>query len=246
MYPWLCIYFTPLVLATSVAVLLLYVRGPPSPAVSSGAPSPSFAHRRSSCRELLYGLAHLLGWSFDVQVAPRALGTSSIPPATTMFFELHDHSEEVCRVTWPFLASCEGFLQEIRCPSEVGCWTMKSNGFAGGWSGVVGQPPFEETSRVSCKCFSPPHFHDRSKVSASSRWDHFNAGLEVCITQSGGMWYVLRCSSAVRYEKRLEKGPKWGRSGAEVGLKRGSLLVAACQSVVYADSATIPLCTWRY
>lgn len=45
-------------------------------------------------RELLYGVAHLLGWSFDVQGAPTALGTSSIPPATTMFFELHFHEEE--------------------------------------------------------------------------------------------------------------------------------------------------------
>lgn len=40
-------------------------------------------------------MAHLLGWSFDVEGAPTALGTSSIPPATTMFFELHYHSEEV-------------------------------------------------------------------------------------------------------------------------------------------------------
>ena len=46
------------------------------------------------CRELLYGVAHLLGWSFDVDEAPTALGTSSIPPATTMVFELHFHSGE--------------------------------------------------------------------------------------------------------------------------------------------------------
>ncbi|CAM9212114.1 unnamed protein product, partial [Hapterophycus canaliculatus] len=46
-------------------------------------------------RELLYGLAHLLGWNFDVQGAPTALGTSSIPPTTTMFFELHSHSGDV-------------------------------------------------------------------------------------------------------------------------------------------------------
>eukprot|EP00752_Nemacystus_decipiens_P006639 g5969.t1 len=44
-------------------------------------------------RELLYGVAHLLGWSFDVPGAPTALGTSSIPPATTMLFELHFHTE---------------------------------------------------------------------------------------------------------------------------------------------------------
>ena len=44
--------------------------------------------------QLLYGVAHLLGWAFDVEGAPTALGTSSIPPATTMFFELHFHSEE--------------------------------------------------------------------------------------------------------------------------------------------------------
>ncbi|CAN0538839.1 unnamed protein product, partial [Ectocarpus sp. 8 AP-2014] len=40
-------------------------------------------------RELLYGVAHFLGWHFDVEGAPTALGTSSIPPATTMVFELH-------------------------------------------------------------------------------------------------------------------------------------------------------------
>ncbi|CAN0034368.1 unnamed protein product, partial [Choristocarpus tenellus] len=40
-------------------------------------------------RELLYGLAHLLGWNFDVPGMPYALGTSAIPPGTTMFFELH-------------------------------------------------------------------------------------------------------------------------------------------------------------
>lgn len=50
-----------------------------------------FSCDRRDCRELLYGLAHLLGWEFNVQDAPRALGTSSIPPATTMFFELHYH-----------------------------------------------------------------------------------------------------------------------------------------------------------
>ncbi|CAN0549978.1 unnamed protein product, partial [Ectocarpus sp. 12 AP-2014] len=42
-------------------------------------------------RELLYGVAHFLGWHFDVEGAPTALGTSSIPPATTMAFELHYH-----------------------------------------------------------------------------------------------------------------------------------------------------------
>ncbi|CAM9864553.1 unnamed protein product [Pylaiella littoralis] len=45
-------------------------------------------------RELLYGLAHFLGWKFDVEGAPTALGTSSIPPATTMIFELHYSSDE--------------------------------------------------------------------------------------------------------------------------------------------------------
>lgn len=47
------------------------------------------------CRELLYGLAHLLGWSFDVSGAPTALGTSSIPPATTMIFELNYRGPQV-------------------------------------------------------------------------------------------------------------------------------------------------------
>ncbi|CAN0202113.1 unnamed protein product, partial [Laminaria digitata] len=46
-------------------------------------------------RELLYGLAHLLGWHFDVKGMPKALGTSSIPPATTMFFELHYRNKQV-------------------------------------------------------------------------------------------------------------------------------------------------------
>lgn len=46
-------------------------------------------------RELLYGLAHLLGWRFKVEGMPKALGTSSIPPTTTMFFELHYHNGEV-------------------------------------------------------------------------------------------------------------------------------------------------------
>lgn len=50
------------------------------------------------CRELLYGLAHFLGWKFDVEGAPTALGTSSIPPATTMIFELHYSSDEVFSV----------------------------------------------------------------------------------------------------------------------------------------------------
>ncbi|CAM9706496.1 unnamed protein product [Ascophyllum nodosum] len=42
-------------------------------------------------RELLFALAHLLGWKFDVPGMPTALGMSSIPPATTMFLELHHH-----------------------------------------------------------------------------------------------------------------------------------------------------------
>ncbi|CAN0280332.1 unnamed protein product [Ectocarpus sp. 6 AP-2014] len=45
-------------------------------------------------RELLYGVAHFLGWHFDVEGAPTALGTSSIPPATTMVFELHYRAHE--------------------------------------------------------------------------------------------------------------------------------------------------------
>lgn len=60
----------------------------------------SFAGHCSLCRELLYGVAHFFGWSFDVEGAPTALGTSSIPPATTMVFELHHYnSDEVRQVT---------------------------------------------------------------------------------------------------------------------------------------------------
>lgn len=55
--------------------------------------SPKLHPNPDPSRELLYGVAHLLGWSFDVPGAPAALGTSSIPPATTMFFELHFRKE---------------------------------------------------------------------------------------------------------------------------------------------------------
>ncbi|RHY43971.1 hypothetical protein DYB34_011741 [Aphanomyces astaci] len=40
-------------------------------------------------RELLHGMGQLLGWTFDFAGQPRALNTSALDPATTLFFELH-------------------------------------------------------------------------------------------------------------------------------------------------------------
>lgn len=39
-------------------------------------------------RELLHGLGKMLGWDFDFEGLPRAMGTTSLHPGTTMFFEL--------------------------------------------------------------------------------------------------------------------------------------------------------------
>uniref|UniRef100_K3WPM1 Acid phosphatase n=1 Tax=Globisporangium ultimum (strain ATCC 200006 / CBS 805.95 / DAOM BR144) TaxID=431595 RepID=K3WPM1_GLOUD len=40
-------------------------------------------------RELLHGLGKMLGWNFDFEGLPKALGMTALHPATTMAFELH-------------------------------------------------------------------------------------------------------------------------------------------------------------
>ncbi|TMW68809.1 hypothetical protein Poli38472_006277 [Pythium oligandrum] len=40
-------------------------------------------------RELLHGLAKMIGWDFSFEGLPTALNTSALHPGTTMFFELH-------------------------------------------------------------------------------------------------------------------------------------------------------------
>lgn len=42
-------------------------------------------------RELLHGLAKMLGWNINFEGLPMALNMSSLHPGTTMFFELHAH-----------------------------------------------------------------------------------------------------------------------------------------------------------
>ncbi|ETW02415.1 hypothetical protein H310_05929 [Aphanomyces invadans] len=53
-------------------------------------------------RELVHGLGILLGWAFDFPGQPRALDTSALDPATTMFFELHqvNTSEFIRTFVW--------------------------------------------------------------------------------------------------------------------------------------------------
>eukprot|EP00903_Cladosiphon_okamuranus_P009472 g9027.t1 len=126
-------------------------------------------------RELLYGVAHLLGWAFDVEGAPTALGTSSIPPATTMFFELHFHSEEnqqgsgdedggeagyyyVRTYTWTpdfgqqevVLDACSGVEAGKGCPlSTVEAIVVDSIEDTGSWQDICHHVPFDKAEAMA-------------------------------------------------------------------------------------------------